>query len=231
MSSNDLVVDSWEQLDDEEGEQNGTEALDKLNAALENLKVTKTALKPAKDPFAEKKKKAEVPKAVTASLKTSDLGSSGDEKDSEGKYDGLRHIVIVKGNPVDEESLMHRITADFGRNVRMEKVDEKTVLLVFHNTLNARHCVRSSNKYAPMKLYLVDEPEVDEHVKYCQKHKSTLRPVQSEVRPATNVSVIRQAVSRHLNVRVPVSAEQKNAEKEQIREAKERKRAIKAIWE
>ncbi|CAD5217209.1 unnamed protein product [Bursaphelenchus okinawaensis] len=229
MAASDLVLESWEDLD-ETAENGSSGAMEKLNAALEHLKVSKST-KPAKDPFVEMKKKTEPKKTIVTSSKTSDLGSSGDEKADNNKYDGLRHIVIVKGNPIDHDALMHRINGDFGRSVRMEKVDDKCALLVFHNTLNARHCLRSSSKYAPMKLYLIDEPQVEEHVQYCTKHKSDLRPVKSAVRPATNVSVIRQAVSRHLNVRVPVSAEQKTAETQQLRDAKEKKRAIKAMWD
>lgn len=97
-------------------------------------------------------------------------------------------------------------------------------------SLLARHAAKNSHKYVPMKLYLVDEAEVDDVYDYINKHRSSLRPLKSQARPATNISVVRQTISRHLNVRVPVSADQRKAEKDQIQEAKERKKAQAEIW-
>lgn len=104
---------------------------------MDKLKVTTTTSKRTKDPFAEKSKPS--PPNPSISSRTSDLGSSGDEasKDKDRDYDGLRHVVIVKGFPVDKEALENRLNTDFG-NVPTKFVNDNTTLVIFSNTLNGK---------------------------------------------------------------------------------------------
>lgn len=99
-----------------------------------------------------------------------------------------------------------------------------------NKSCSARHAARNSTKFAPMKLYLIDEPAADTYADFACRHRASFRPTQAAVRPATNMSVIRQTVARHLNVAVPVSADQRQAEREQLREARERKKNKLAMW-
>lgn len=61
------------------------------------------------------------------------------------------------------------------------------------------------------------------------ENRAELKPTTTDIRPATNMSMIRNTVSRHLNVALPKTA-QHLEEKEQLKRAKEAKKAKAELW-
>lgn len=92
----------------------------------------------------------------------------------------------------------------------------------------ARNAIQDQKLIAPLCLYSIDDPNF-QHADYLFEHRHELKPIIAEVRPATNMSTIRNTVSRHLNISLTPSP-QHQQEKEQLKRAREAKKSKADMW-
>jgi hypothetical protein len=88
--------------------------------------------------------------------------------------------------------------------------------------------MKSAQKFLPLRLRSIDDPDF-KHLDYVLENVDQLKPGKSDVRPQTNMSIIRNTVTRHLNVKTPLS-QQHIEEKEQLKRAREAKKAKADLW-
>jgi len=205
-SKNESIVDSldsWEDLleNDSDG------AFQKLNEALEKIQLSDTTV----DPFSD-----------SPNARHENSGSD------ESRFNGLWHLIALSGSPMNVDDVMYKLKKDFGNTVRLKQIDDSNALLVFSSVMDARHVARSQQKFAPLRLCSIDDPDF-EHLDYVLENRHSLQPTATVVRPPTNMSMIRNTVSRHLNVNVPLSPQHRE-EKEQLRRARETKKAKDNMW-
>ncbi|KAI6177441.1 hypothetical protein M3Y97_00907500 [Aphelenchoides bicaudatus] len=201
-ASNDAVIDSWEDL--LEGDTDA--AFEKLNEAIEKVQISGKNKKEV-DPFSSSK-------------------SSRTTKADDNRLDGFRHLAVLKGTPIDVQDVTQRLKKEF-ENIRIRQINDSNLIIVFGNVIDACRAVSSNQKFLPLKLCAIDDPDF-RHLDYVFENADLLRSSTSDVRPATNMSVIRNIVSRQLNVKL--SSEKQQEDKQKLQKAREAKKAKEDMW-
>ncbi|KAI6215903.1 hypothetical protein M3Y94_00439500 [Aphelenchoides besseyi] len=202
--SNGAFLDSWEDDDDDLD-------LSKISEAFSKAKISQTN-GDTRDPLSEKKTK-----------------KTGFNSNDEVAHSRLKHLLVLSGTSINADNVLARLVQDFGETVQMRRIDSFAYVLVFANIMDARHTLQNAHKFAPMKLNNSNEVE-KQHLDFIVEHEQELRPKRVQIRPATNMSVIRRTVTRTLNIRDPTSAQQRKQEKEQIEKARKLQKANADIW-
>ena len=146
---------------------------------------------------------------------------------------------------MDEVEVTRKLKRDFRSTFCLHQIDDSSTLIVFSSVMDgellstiifklvcclARHTVRNAQKFAPLSISTIDDPDASHLFDYAKDNREKLKPFKKDFRPATNMSAVRNLVSRHLNIR-PTNSPQAQMDKEVLSKAREAKEAKSKIWD
>ncbi|XP_071793349.1 uncharacterized protein [Asterias amurensis] len=147
-------------------------------------------------------------------------------------YSEFEHIIEVYDFPVDfkTQDLIMGFCTMKTKEMDIKWVDDTHALAIFPSVIIAQDALSNSNPMFRTRPLMLASRESKEKARHCQEF---LRP--AKPRPETSTMAARRMVSGALGIKTNVSKEQRAAERQKIKDAKDRRRSDKKqqedIWD